>query len=234
MRIVAAIEGNLSTFLEGEQTALAEGIRAAVNRAGIGLRDDIRGQIRSGFRRARGRPRGQNLEKAVRARIYPLNKSRRSLGPAAFVYLRWEPATIHEEGGTISGRPWLAIPTREAERLGLARAGEDRGSFGRYSRGSRGRSAQIDAAIRRFGGQTVVLDGRNGTKVIGMRPKAARGEGLRVGKRFRGASGKLQKRNIVPLFILVPQVRLRSRLNIKGHEEKWSAQLYREIAAVVS
>lgn len=236
MRLGARVEGNLAGYLAGERDAVADRITAIVNAAGLQLRDELRAQVRSAFKRPSGalRVKGQNLEKAIRARTYPERlRRRKSLGPASLVWIPWEPIKIHETGGVIDGRPYLVIPTPEAGKLGLARNAEARGDFGRFSRGSRRRNAQLDEAKRRYGKTLRWVKTATGY-VVGLDISTATGLGV-AGRRktFRNATGKRQRRRMVILFVLVRKVTLPKRIDIAGPEQRAIEKMYAEIAAAV-
>lgn len=231
MRLIVEVRGNAAAFLAGERTRLATEITEAVNFAGASLRDELRGQVRVRFKRG-PRRKGRNLEKAVRARTYPEGRRGRSLGPASLVWIPWEPIEIHERGGTIRGKPYLAIPTPEAVKLGLAENQERRGDLGRFRRGSQAKRAQVEAAARRFGGSVRTIPAGRGMLLLGIDPETGRGAGLRVTKTFRNRAGRRRARDFVPLFVLVRQTRLRPRIDIDGPAARWSARLHADIAEI--
>lgn len=221
------ISGNLGGFLEGERTEMASRITDAVNRASMGLRDELRQQVRQNFRRAGRRQRagGQNFEKTVRARIYPEGK--KSMGAAGLVYFTAKFMATHIEGGTIraQGGRWMLIPLPEAERRGYDMAAGERSSFGRFSKGSKAGNAQVSMAVHDFGPLAFIkLDG--GKAMLAGNPAR---QGARGQKTHRGSS--LGGTPLVPLFLLVPQIRLKPRIDLDGAARRHLDRLYRDIAS---
>ncbi len=233
MRVRAAIEGNLEAYLKGEQDELARTITGAVRTRADDLKKDLRGQVRRNFRRTprAGRKLGQNLEKATRSRHYPGRRA--SMGAASLVYIPWSKIGAHIDGARINapaGR-WLALPTKEADKLGLSRADEDRGTMGRHSAGSLARTARVGSGLGRFGKRLRFIPIDRSTGLLGLDLGAATGAGLKVrGKTVRGRSGRRVKRRFVPLFVLVKRVRLQPRLDVDGPAARALDRLWRDLA----
>lgn len=104
-------DDELAKFLAGAKVRLAEAVTKAVNRAAIGLRDQVRGQVQSHFK-------GDKLAKAVRSRTYPQGR-RSGVSAAGLVYIAADWIETHIHGATISAKEgYMAIPLPEAEARG--------------------------------------------------------------------------------------------------------------------
>jgi len=235
--LAAVIDGSLARILDEERDALAVEFRTKVNRAGLGLRDALRGQVRAVFRptpRVVRRLFGQNLEKTIRSRTYPERTTARTLGPATLVYSTFRHLNSHIEGVTIRalGGTWLAIPTQEAEARGWVRAEEARDSAGRFARGSRAKRSRIDLALRALGsaGAQIRYAPIAGGRMVLMGIEASVGRDLGYRDRYRTRAGGTKRRRFIPLFILVKQVTLRPRFDPSPAAEKAQAALLANLA----
>jgi len=202
---IARVSENVSAYLTGERTRLAEGVTAAVNAAGRGLQRELRAQTEVAL--------GSKLGRAWDFRAYP-NK-RASLGAAALVYSK--AAAIHEafnaDTTIIAGRSFLVIPTEHAIAMGFGKLAEARGSFGRYSAGSGKKWGRLEAASRQLGAKKLAtVRTRGGNLLVLYRPA--------------------RRAPAVPLFVLVPQVTLRKRLDIDGPAERWLEHMSESIRAL--
>lgn len=201
------IEVTTGTQLSDEmahQLALAEvavtrGIRATSNKIKTAWRDDVR------------RALGQRLSNAIRANVYPASEP--SLEAAALVYARpgknpgAGAATIiagHETGAVIrsGGRGWLAIPTEEALRVKVGRQKLTPALWQQRT------GIQLQVVVRPNGNRLLVANVRMGKK-----GRLNRG---RLTK--KGAFGKGTFTSVI--FFLVPQVRLRKRLDLMAKADR--------------
>jgi uncharacterized protein DUF6441 len=166
-------------------------VTAAMREAGTGLKTAWRMQIT-------GAGLGRRLGNSIRLANYP--KARDSLNAAALV---WSKAPViigaHDTGPLIRSKNgfWLAIP--------LPAAGKSlRG--GRITPGEweRRRGLRLRFVYRRRGPSLLVAEGRLNTKgrAVASRSKTGRG------------------RTTVPIFLLVPQVKLRKRLDLARDAER--------------
>ncbi len=207
MRLQAAIQGDLNALLNAElgvaERAVTVGIRAATD----GLKTELRGQIT-------GAGLGARLANTWRGEIYP--KSGQSIGAAGYV---WSKAPglvrLYAQGAIIRSKRglFLAIPTAAAGRFGDARQKITPGVWERIH------GMRLRFVYRRGSPSLLVADNARLTK----RGRAAANIGRRRGDPFTRLSG----RTTVPLFILVPQVTVRKRLDIDGAAQKWIAALPR-------
>ena len=205
MRLRAAIQGDLNALLQAElgvaERAVTVGIRAATD----GLKTELRGQIT-------GAGLGARLANTWRGEIYP--KSGQSIGAAGYV---WSKAPglvrLYAEGGIIRSKQglFLAIPTPAAGRFGDGRQKITPGAWERIH------GMRLRFVYRRGSPSLLVADNARLTK----RGRAAANIGRRQGAAFTRLSG----RTTVPVFVLVPQVTVRKRLDVDGAAQKWIAAL---------
>jgi hypothetical protein len=205
MRLTAAIQGDLQAFLKAElrgaEWAVTSGVRAATN----GLKADLRAQVTSAGL-------GQRLANTWRSRIYP--EGQQSLGAAGYV---WSKAPnlirLYDEGAIIRSKQglYLAIPTPAAGRFADRRQKITPGAWERIH------GIRLRFIYRRSGPSLLVADNVRLTA----RGRAAANIGRRQGAIYSRLSG----RTTVPLFILVPQVSVKKRLDVNGAGEKWIRML---------
>ena len=200
MKLSASIT-DLAELMRGEITAGEKAVTAAVREAGNGLRDSWRGQItRAGL--------GQRVARTIRAETYP--KGRDSLNAAAMVWSR-APVILeaHNTGPLIRSADgfWLAIPTPAA---GKSLRG------GRITPGEweRRTGLRLRFIYRRNGPSLLIAEARLSKKGRAVRSRSKTGRGL----------------TSVPIFLLVPQVRLSKRLDLERPAEAALAALPAAIA----
>ena len=179
------IVGELGAMMSAEIAAGEKAVTKAVGDAGNSLKTASRGQITSAGLGAR-------LSRTIRSDLYP--KGQPSLNTAALV---WSNAPVivgaHDEGALIRSRNgfWLAIPTAAAGKS--ARGG--RISPGEWERR---RGLRLRFVYRRSGPSLLVAEGRLNARGLGVASRSKTGRGLTT----------------VPIFLLVPQVKLRKRLDL--------------------
>ena len=191
MKLGVDITPDLVAVMAAEIKAGEKAVTTAMREAGTGLKTAWRGQItQSGL--------GRRLANSIRSRTYP--KTGESLNAAALV---WSKAPVivgaHDTGPLIRSKDgfWLAIPTEAAGR-GL------RG--GRITPGEweRRRGLRLRFVYRRRGPSLLVADGRLNSRGLGVASRSKTGRG----------------RATVPIFLLVPQVRLPKRLDLDRDAER--------------
>jgi hypothetical protein len=186
MKLKLDIAPDIAAMMAAEIAAGERAVTAAVREAGAGLKSAWRGQIV-------GARLGPRLANSIRSQLFP--KSGESLRAAALV---WSKAPVivgaHDAGPLIRSRNgfWLAIPTEAAGR-GL------RG--GRITPGEweRRRGMRLRFVYRRMGPSLLVADRAR----INTRGQAA-------ASRSKTGRGQVT----VPIFLLVPQVKLPKRLDL--------------------
>ena len=205
MRLEAALEGDLKRFLADELKAAEAAVTAGVRAATEGLKQDLRRQIASASL-------GQRLANTWRGEVYP--RGGKSLRAAGFVFSK-APTIVraYAEGAVIRSRHgyFLAIPTPAAGKYGDGRKKITPGGW------ERRHGARLRFVFRRGGPSLLVAENRR----------------ARAGK--RGGFGKASETALrsgrglatVPMFILVPQVTVRKRLDVTAAADKWIAELPR-------
>ncbi|NRP31863.1 MULTISPECIES: DUF6441 family protein [unclassified Aliiroseovarius] len=185
MKLGFDISPDLIAAMAAEIKAGEKAVSAAMREAGTDLKTAWRVQItQAGL--------GRRLSNSIRSQTYP--RSGESLKAAALV---WSKAPVivgaHDTGPLIRSKNgfWLAIPTPAAGR-GL------RG--GRITPGEweRRRGLRLRFVYRRRGPSLLVADGRLNNRGLGVASRSKTGRG----------------RSTVPIFLLVPQVKLAKRLNL--------------------
>jgi len=194
MKLGLDISSDLVAVMAAEVKAGEKAVTAAMREAGTGLKSDWRGQItQAGL--------GRRLGNSIRSQTYP--KVGESLDAAAMV---WSKAPViigaHDTGPLIRSKDgfWLAIPTPAAGKGARGR----RLSPGEWERR---RGLRLRFVYRRRGPSLLVADGRLNNR------------GLGVASRSKTGRGKAT----VPIFLLVPQVKLAKRLDLARDAERAQA-----------
>lgn len=177
---------DLPRLMKAEVEAGEKAVTEAVKAAGTGLRDNWRAQIN-------GAGLGQRVARTIRSEVYP--KGQTSLSAAALVWSR-APVIVdaHDTGPLIRREAgfYLSIPTDAA--------GKGRGG-GRITPGEwEARTGlKLRFIYRRPGPSFLIAEARlnKGGRAVASRSKTGRGVAS------------------VPIFLLVPQVRLSKRLNLE-------------------
>jgi len=185
MKLKLDIAPDLVAMMAAEIKAGEKAVTAATREAGTGLKTDWRAQIT-------GAGLGRRLANTIRSAQYPAGKP--SLNAAAFVWSN-APTIIgaHDTGPLIRSREgfWLAIPTEAAGHGPRGR---------RFTPGEweRRRGLRLRFVYRRTGPSLLVAEGRLNTRGLGVASRSKTGRG----------------RSTVPIFLLVPQVKLPKRLDL--------------------
>jgi hypothetical protein len=194
MKLGIDISPDLVAVMAAEIKAGEKAVSAAMREAGSGLKNAWRGQIvQAGL--------GLRLANSIRSQTYP--KSGESLKAAALV---WSKAPViigvHDTGPLIRSKDgfWLAIPTAAAGK-GL--------KGGRITPGEweRRRGLRLRFVYRRRGPSLLVADGRLNSRGLGVASRSKTGRGT----------------STVPIFLLVPQVKLPKRLDLARDAERAQA-----------
>ena len=196
MKLGFEIAPDLLAVLEREIKAGESAVTRAMQAAGQELKADWRAQItRAGL--------GARLARTIRSQAYP--KRGESLEAAALVWTK-APQIIgaHDSGPLIRSKSgfWLAIPTEAA---GKGRGGK------RLTPGDweQRRGLRLRFIYRRRGPSLLVAEGRLNSRGIGVASRSKTGRGLTT----------------VPVFLLVPQVKLRKRLDLARDAARVQAQV---------
>ena len=202
MRLAAALQGRLDEILRDELKRGERAVTNGVRRASEGLKGELRAQtIASGL--------GPRLARTWRSQAYP--RSGQSLGAAAMVFSK-APGVMRAftEGAVIRSANglFLAIPTDAAPKRGTGGKRISPSNFPEH------RFGRLRFVYRRGAPSLLVVDDLRGRT-------GKRGGFARAGQR---AIARGQTTTVV-MFILVPQVRIRKRVDLDGAARRWIEQL---------
>ena len=196
MKLTIDFSPDLMALLEQEIKAGERAVTAAMKSAGAELKADWRQQItRAGL--------GHRLARTIRNRTYPTSGD--SLNAAALV---WSQAPViigaHDTGPLIRSKTgfYLAIPTEAA---GKGRGGA-RLTPGEWEQR---RGLRLRFVYRRRGPSLLVAEARLNSRSQAALSRSKTGRGLAT----------------VPIFLLVPQVKLRKRLDLERDAERAAASV---------
>lgn len=191
MKLKLEIAPDLVATMAAEVAAGERAVSTAMREAGAGLKTAWRAQIT-------GAGLGMRLANSIRSQTYPAQGE--SLNVAALV---WSKAPVivgaHDTGPLIRSKSgfWLAIPTAAAGKS--ARGG--RITPGDWERRT---GLRLRFIYRRRGPSLLVAEGRLNTKGKAVASRSKTGRGLAT----------------VPIFLLVPQVKLPKRLDLTRDVER--------------
>jgi len=204
MNLGAAIVGSLMADMKSETKRIERGVAAGIKEAGVGLKGDLRKQVvAAGL--------GPRLARTWRSRAYP-NKGH----DAATLVWSKAPQIIRtfDEGAVIKSKSglWLAIPTPAAPKRGVGGKRINPGNFPEH------RFGPLRFVYRRGRPSLLVVDSVRINK------------SGRVGRRAKGGSftktGRMKQGiTTVVMFIMVPQVKLKKRLDVVREAKRWERKL---------
>lgn len=209
MRFGAALTGSLKELMAAEIKAAEQAVTGGVREAADGLKNELRSQItEAGL--------GPRLARTWRSETYP--KGQTSISAAGFV---WSKAPgivrIYEDGAVIRSTRgfFLAIPTPAA---------------GKYGDG--GKKITPGGWERRTGMRLRFVYRRGAPSLLVAENLRAR-SGKRGGFAVPSARALRSGRGLatVPIFILVPQVSFKKRLDVAGAAQRWQARLVELVLA---
>lgn len=233
MKFVAAVKGNIAEYMKLEAEGGARAASRVMGEETRKLQLDLRSQVNAAFG-----AKGRGIGNAWRARTFP---RRPSLGAAGLVWSK-TPAIVDafEKGALIrpkGGKKFLAIPT------GFNAA---RGRRGRGEKGMRVTPEQMVASKQAF------MRPISGTNTKGFvwclpikrpgdtpgkrRPRHLIAGGITaVATSNRAAKGRwmnqLLSQGMVPMFLLLPAVKLPKRLDIRKPAESIAARIPGRVVA---
>lgn len=209
MQIDAEVDlRSLRRGMQREVLNAERAVTAGTREAGDGLKNDWRAQVTAARL-------GRRLANTIRRRSYP--SAGASIDAAALVYSNApDIVSAFDEGALIRSKDgfWLAIPTEAAGR-GSRKSRLTPGEWERR-RGLRLRFVYRPSGI----GLLVADEARVSKRGVAQQKR---------GKRRK--DGTLTGAQTVPIFILVPQVRLAKRLDLDGPARNWGARLPAMIVA---
>lgn len=196
MKFTASITGDLSAMMRREIVVGQRAVTLSMGQAAGLIKQGWRSEIESSGL-------GSRLAKTVRSAVYPQGDV--SLNAAALVWSKApEIMYANEKGAVIRSADgfWLAIPT--------AAAGKGPGGR-RLTPGEweKRRGLRLRFVFRPGRPGLLVADGRLNSKGLGVQSKSKTGRG----------------RATVVIFILVPQVKLRKRLNVEALGQSMAERL---------
>jgi hypothetical protein len=196
MKLDLSVSGDIVTAMRAEVLAGEKAVTTAMRVAGSNLKSDWRAQIT----RAR---LGQRLANTIRSKTYPA--AGESLEAAALIWSN-APQIIgaHDTGPLIRSKDgfWLAIPTPAAGK-------GTRGKALTPGEWERRRGLRLRFVYRRGGPSLLVADGRLNSRGLGVASRSKTGRG----------------QSTVPIFLLVPQVKLAKRLSLARDAERAQAAI---------
>ena len=200
MKLGASIVGSLMTDMKSETKRIERGVAAGIKDAGNGLKSDLRKQVvAAGL--------GPRLARTWRSRAYP-NKGH----DAATLVWSKAPQIIRtfDEGAVIRSKSglWLAIPTSAAPKRGVGGKRINPGNFPEH------RFGPLRFVYRRGRPSLLVVDGVRINKSGRVGRRAKGGAFTKTGRMKQGIT-------TVVMFIMVPQVRIKKRLDVVREAKRW-------------
>lgn len=193
MKLQARVIGDLSKQMKQEIHAGERAVTESVHATGVKIKEKWRGEIRSAGL-------GRKVALSIREKTYPVGGV--SFDAASLIWTKAPKAlAAHTQGVTIRSKKglYLAIPTPAAGR-------DYRGFRLTPKKWERERGIKLRFIYRQGKPGLLVADDARLTKA----------GGARANRRKRRKDGILTGALTVPIFILVPQVRLRKRLDLDG------------------
>lgn len=207
-RLNAALDGDLEAFMAEELDLAERAVTSAVHGRASRLKTALRADVISGGL-------GRRLSRSWQQKNYP--KHGTSLGAAAYVYTKAETLIeAFDAGATIKSSEgfFLAIPTPSAPKRGMGRKRITPSNFPEH------RFGPLRFVYRPRGASLLVVDNQRKTKA-GNYTRSRSKKALHTGEGL----------HTVPMFFLVPQARLRRRLNVDAVTNSVYADLAGDIDA---
>ncbi|MEK6747500.1 MAG: DUF6441 family protein [Pseudomonadota bacterium] len=203
MQLEAAITGNLHKFMEQQKAAVEAAVTAGIAKITTSIKDDLRVQVvNAGL--------GQKLAKSWQAKFYP--KGQKSISAAGWVFSK-APKLIRafNEGALIKSKDgfFLAIPTEAAPKRGVGGKRINPSNFPEHSLG------RLRFVYRPGKISLLVVDS--------LRASTGKRGGFRKASESALKSGR--GLTTVVMFLLVPQVKLKKRLDYQSVVNLWGGQL---------
>lgn len=203
LQLKIAFEGNLATFSDNVQKAMAGAARDAVEEYGTKAKLRLRDEVRRGGL-------GDRVANSVQLKVYPASASNRTLAPASYVYTKAPKIIDAFSNDTtivpVNGATYLAIPTGNVPMKGKHRA------------------TPVDVE-NMFNQDLIFIHAKSSrdeyvayVDVL----KSKNGRGFRARSKGRMAQGRQSQ--LVPMFIMVRQVHLSQRINWAGVVADLNAQ----------
>jgi len=204
MKLATNITGSIMAGMRAEMRAVDRAVTAGIKEAGGGLKGSLRKQVVSAGL-------GGRLARTWRDRTYP-NKGHDAAS------LVWSKAPqivrVFDEGAVIKSRSglWLAIPTPAAPKRGVGGKRINPSNFPEH------RYGPLRFVYRRGRPSLLVVDGVRINKSGRVGRRAKGGAYTKTGRMKTGMA-------TVVMFVMVPQVRLRKRLDVRREVRGWQRRL---------
>ena len=205
MNLAVKLGRSLQADMQAELRDIERAVTSGTREAGRGLKTELRRQVGSAGL-------GQRLANSWRDKHYPNQK----LDAASLVYTKVpQIMRAFDEGAVVRSKRgrFLAIPTENAPRKGTDGKRISPSTFPEH------RFGPLRLVSRPSGPSLLVVDG--------LRASFSRQTGQLRG--FRRVTDRARRSGqgltTVVMFLLVPQVKLRKRLDVARAAERWSAQL---------
>ncbi len=204
MKLATTIAGSIKAGMEAEIRTISKAVTAGVKEAGRGIKGDLRKQVVSAGL-------GMRLSRTWRERTYP-NKGH----DAASLVWSKAPQIIRafDEGAVIKSKSgfWLAIPTPSAPKRGVGGKRINPSNFPEH------RFGPLRFVYRRGRPSLLVVDGVRINKSGRVERRAKGGAFTKTGRMKQGMATSV-------MFIMVPQVRLKKRLDVRREIKRWERRL---------
>lgn len=205
MRLDVGVDGAIEELVASETAAGERAVTRAMQQAGGSLKQDWRREIT-------GAGLGERLARTIRNQTYPEREA--SLEAAALVWSKApEIVGAHARGALIRSKAgfWLAIPTPAADAALRGR----KVTPGDWERRT---GMRLRFVYRRNGPSLLVADNVRFTPLGRVRENVTR-------RRDGSVHSRLAGRTTAVIFLLVPQVRLRKRLDLDRSARAAEARL---------
>lgn len=223
MRLRTKIIGNIKKDLQNFSASLSRATKAGVVEGGTALKNELRAQTEAA---GLGKRLGNTWQGPPNKFVYPRSGDSKN---AAVSIVSMAPHIIaaYDKGGVIraKNRRFMAVPLPQAQKM--IRAGR---SGYRITPQLLEEWMGIKLVMVERPGKNPLLVAR-GVRISGgrrgggnIRKLAVRGETKNMGPRT-----SLNGMADVPMFVLVPQISLRKRLDVEGATQKWGSQIPRMI-----
>lgn len=197
MKLDIAVVGDLAAQMREEAAAGEKAVTRAMSAAASGLKNDWRLQVL-------GAGLGPRMARTIRSAVYP--KATDSLNAAAMVWTNAPtPISAFDQGAVIRSKNgfYLAIPTDAAGSQGVGRKRITPLGWERRT------GLRLRFVYRRGAPSLLVAESRLNSKGRATASRSKTGRGVAT----------------VPIFILVPQVNLRKRIDLARDGERWANQV---------
>ncbi|MGE0108150.1 MAG: DUF6441 family protein [Bdellovibrionales bacterium] len=192
-RLLVALRGDLEKVMKREIKAAGRAVKTGIEESTNGLKSELRDQVSSAGL-------GKKLAFTWQSKVFP--KSRDSINAAGFV---WSKAphiiSAFNTGAVIRSHKGAYLP------VPLPAAGK---------KAARGTKLTPSSWEKKYKQKLIFIKRKGGNNPVLV------AESMRINKRGNFARSTAKKKKMtVPMFVLVPQVSLKKRLDVKSAATKW-------------